>query len=104
MARVVNVDAQTVTVEMNSGKQRSFPVEDVAYENPKVGDVVNLYKDEDGSIFIDLPDEEAIQKTAKAPGKGKGDSLPRSRPCRPGCRPCHRLRPALRRRPAPDGR
>ena len=45
MAIVVNVDAQTITVEMNSGKQRSFPVEDVAYENPKVGDIVNLYND-----------------------------------------------------------
>ena len=33
--------------------------------------MVNLYKDEDGSIFIDLPEEEAIQKTAKALGKGK---------------------------------
>jgi len=71
MAKVVNVDAQTVTVEMNSGKQRSFPVEDVAYENPKVGDIVNLYKDEDGSVFIDLPEEEAIQKTVKVSGKGK---------------------------------
>ena len=31
MAKVVKVDAQSITIEMNSGKQKSYPVEAVSY-------------------------------------------------------------------------
>ena len=70
MAKVVKTDAQGITIEMNSGKRKVYPLDAVAYENPEPGDVVKLYKDENGAVFIDLPEEEEV--TAKAAGKPKG--------------------------------
>lgn len=69
MAKVVKVDAQSITVEMNSGKQKVYPIEAVAFENPEPGDEVKLIKDQNGSVIIDLPDEEV---PAKQTGKAKG--------------------------------
>ena len=65
MAKVIMVDAQSVTLEMNSGKKRTYPIDAVAYEDPAIGDEVKLYKDEDGSIYIDLPEEEPVSKSNK---------------------------------------
>jgi hypothetical protein len=64
MAKIVKVDPQTVTVEMNSGKQKTYPIGAVEFDNPEVGDEVKLYKHEDGSVSIDLPDEETAPKKA----------------------------------------
>ena len=69
MAKVVKVDAQSITVEMNSGKQKVYPLEAVAFENPEPGDEVQLVRDQNGSVIIDLPDEEV---PAKQTGKAKG--------------------------------
>ena len=69
MAKVVKVDAQSITVEMNSGKQKVYPIEAVAFENPEPGDEVKLIKDQNGSVIIDLPDEEVPTKQT---GKAKG--------------------------------
>ena len=69
MAKVVNVDAQGVTVELNSGKRRTYPIDAVAYENPMIGDEVQLFKDEDGEIYIDLPDEEVTKVKTSGPKK-----------------------------------
>lgn len=69
MAKVVKVDAQSITVEMNSGKQKVYPIEAVAFENPEPGDEVKLVRDQNGSVIIDLPDEEVPTKQT---GKAKG--------------------------------
>lgn len=69
MAKVVKVDAQSITVEMNSGKQKVYPIEAVAFENPEPGDEVQLIRDQNGSVIIDLPDEEVPTKQT---GKTKG--------------------------------
>ena len=69
MAKVVKVDSQSITVEMNSGKQKVYPIGAVTYENPEPGDEVKLVKDQNGNVFIDLPDEEV---PAKQTGKAKG--------------------------------
>ena len=69
MAKVVKVDAQSITVEMNSGKQKVYPLEAVAFENPEPGDEVQLVRDQNGSVIIDLPDEEVPTKQT---GKAKG--------------------------------
>ena len=69
MAKVVKVDAQSITVEMNSGKQKVYPLEAVVFENPEPGDEVQLVRDQNGSVIIDLPDEEV---PAKQTGKAKG--------------------------------
>ncbi len=57
MAKVIKADEQTVTLQLNSGKTKTYPMNAVDYDNPKIGDEVNLYRDYDGSIFIDLTDE-----------------------------------------------
>ena len=71
MAKVFKVDAQSITIETNSGKQKSYPIAAVVYDDPRPGDVVNLHIDEDGSVFIDLPQEEIITKQTGKTKAGK---------------------------------
>ncbi len=59
MAKVVSVDTDRITIELNSGNRKTYPIEAVVYANPKPGDEVAFYREEDGSISIDLPEEEA---------------------------------------------
>ena len=71
MAKVIKVDTQFITLEMNNGKQKTYPISAVAYDNPEIGDEVKLYKDGNGSIYIDIPEEEAAERVAKMPAKSK---------------------------------
>ena len=67
MAKIVMLDDQNVMIELNSGKRKMFPLDAVAYEDPRVDDEVKLYKDEDGSIYIDLSEEEILNNEPAEP-------------------------------------
>ena len=71
MAKVIKVDTQFITLEMNNGKQKTYPISAVAYDNPEIGDEVKLYKDGNGATYIDIPEEEAAERVAKMPAKSK---------------------------------
>ena len=70
MAKIVMIDDQNVMVELKSGKRKVFPLDAVNYEDPRADDEVVLYKDEDGSIYIDLPEDE-VENTKPTEAKSK---------------------------------
>ncbi len=66
MAKIIDLNERSVTLEMRSGKQKTYPRSAVAYKNPAAGDEVSLYQDEDGYVYIDLPNDEVPAASGKA--------------------------------------